>query len=117
MISQTSLYDNPHSLDCTCPNCGHVHAYYDQTRTTMTIAYGMIPPAGPDPVLAFNVVFESERYENERRSRALGRLYDTVCPTPALRARPRRIEPMVHRQRCPDRRPRRSLRERVRLAW
>ena len=118
MDTQTSFYDNPHDHDCTCPNCGYVHhSPYDQTYTRVVIACGMIPPRVEDPTVSFRVVFESERYENERRSRALGRAPDAPQRCPRLTPRRYVSARMVHAQRCPARRPRRSLRERIRLAW
>jgi hypothetical protein len=111
MIASTTSTDFPydHNHQTRCPNCGHYHGC---TETNVTLLVYEAPRNMQRPILP---ILSALHYESvgESRKLALGRMPERFPPTQVREAH---LQHMVHRQRCPARRPAMSLVRRVRKA-
>lgn len=107
MIAYTSTATS-NNRHYPCPNCGAVH-YCPETAYTFTV---YIPPPTQAEIRSREWVKWKMQYDVEKESRrlALGRLPERFPPT---QVRQPNVQHMVHRQRCPARRPCMTLLQRV----
>lgn len=109
MIAYTSTATPGNRQYHPCPNCGAVH-YCSETTYTFTV---YIPPPTQAEVRSREWVKWKMQYDAEKESRRL-----SLGPQPRIfppsQVRQPNVQHMVHRQRCPARRPCMTLLQRVR---